>query len=95
MNDFAIARTGVHAEMALAFEDDHVPAAARQRLGRRKTDDSGADHDALDVVQRAAYPRGLIEAAAAMKSSTSAFEVAKQVTKRMVTPDAAACSGQR
>jgi hypothetical protein len=41
------------------------------------------------------YPLGLIAAAAAINSSTSALNVAKQVTKRIVTADSAACSGQR
>lgn len=95
MNDFAIARAGVHAEVALAFKNDHFAAAARQRPGRRQADDPCSDHNAIDVVQRTVYARGLIEAAAAINSSTSALKVAKQVTKRMVTPDLGWCSGQR
>jgi hypothetical protein len=95
MNDFTVARAGVHAEVALAFKNDHLPAAARQRPGRRKADDPCADHNAIDLVQRTVYSRRLIDAAAAINSSTSALEVAKQVTKRMVTADLGWCSGQR
>jgi hypothetical protein len=54
VNDFAIARAAVHAEVALTFEDDHFAAAARQRPRRRKADDSCTDHNAIDVVQRIA-----------------------------------------
>ena len=52
MNDFAIARAGMHAEVALALENDHVPAAERQRPGHRQADDPCTDHNAIDVVQR-------------------------------------------
>src|SRR5580704_8120255 len=51
MNDFAVARAGVHAELAFAFENEHLTAGARQRSGRRESDDPRADHDAIDVVQ--------------------------------------------
>ena len=51
VNDLAVARAGVHAEMALALQDDHFPAAARKRPGRRQADDSRTDDDAIDVVQ--------------------------------------------
>ncbi len=84
----------MHAEVALALENDHFPAAARQRPGYAKANHPCADHDAIDVVQ-SVYPRGLIEAAAAINSSTSALEVAKHVTKRTVTPGTSARSGQR
>jgi hypothetical protein len=95
VNDFAIARAGVHAEVALAFENDHFPAAKGQRPGYTQANDSRADHNAIDAVQRTAYARGLIAAAAATNSSTSALKVAKQVTKRMVTPGGGWRSGQR
>ena len=52
VNDFAVARTHVHAEVALAFENDHFAAAARQRPGRRKAYDPCTDDNAIDVVQR-------------------------------------------
>ena len=42
----------MHAEVALALENDHVPAAERQRPGHRQADDPCTDHNAIDVVQR-------------------------------------------
>ena len=51
MDDFAVARTGVHAELPFAFEDQHLAAAARHGPGHREADDAGADHDAIDIVQ--------------------------------------------
>ena len=52
MNDFTIARTGMHAEVAFAFENDHFPATSRQRPGHGQANDPCADHNAIDVVQR-------------------------------------------
>jgi hypothetical protein len=51
MNHFAIARAGVHAEVALAFKNDHFAAGARQRPGYAEADDPCTDDNAIDVVQ--------------------------------------------
>jgi hypothetical protein len=54
VDDFAVARTGVHAEPAFALENHDLPAAPRQRPCHGKSYDAGADHDAIDIVQDAA-----------------------------------------
>jgi hypothetical protein len=65
----------MHAEVPFALENHHFAPAARQRPGHGEADDTRADHDAIDIIQRS-YPAGLIAAAAAMNSSTSALGVA-------------------
>ena len=52
MDDFTVARAGMHAELPLALENDHFPAALRQRSRHGETDDTRADYDAVDIVQR-------------------------------------------
>ena len=51
MDDFAIARAGVHAEVALGLENEHFSAGACQRAAYAKADHARADHNAIDLVQ--------------------------------------------
>ena len=53
VNDFAVARADMQAGVALALDDDDLAAAARDGARHGKSDDSGADDDAVDRIQPA------------------------------------------
>src|SRR5260370_927908 len=57
MNNVAVARARVHAEMPLALDNHDGAPLARERSRRGEADHAGADHNAIHLVHRVAPPR--------------------------------------